>query len=139
LIIVDTSGLVVAYSDSDPRHAQVIDLLKQEAGTLILSPFVLAELDYLMATRAGTQAELKMLSDVANGVYLRPDFRQRDIGMAGEIVEQYRDLRIGLADASIVVLAERYDTNRVLTFDQRHFRTIRPLSADAFAVLPADA
>jgi uncharacterized protein len=138
LIIVDTSGLVVAYSDSDPRRARVIDLLTQEAGTLVLSMFVLAELDYLMATRAGVQAELKMLSDVANGVYLLPDFRPADIGKAGALVEQYRDLRIGLADASIVVLADRYSTNRVLTFDQRHFRAVRPLHADAFTILPAD-
>jgi uncharacterized protein len=139
LIIVDTSGLVVAYSDSDPRRTRVIDLLTQEAGALILSPFVLAELDYLIVSRAGTQAELKMLSDVASGVYRLAEFSSIDIGKAGAIVEQYRDLRIGLADASIVVLADRYRTNRVLTFDQRHFRAIKPLHADAFTILPADS
>jgi uncharacterized protein len=138
LIIVDTSGLVVAYSDSDPRRAQVIDLLTQEAGALILSPFVLAELDYIVASRAGTQAELDMLSDVADGVYRLAEFSSIDIGRAGAIVRQYRDVRIGLADASIVVLADRYRTNRVLTFDQRHFRALRPLRAGAFEVLPAD-
>jgi hypothetical protein len=39
------------------------------------------------------------------------------------------------------VLAERYDTNEVLTLDQRHFRVIAPLTRrfDAFRILPADA
>lgn len=55
------------------------------------------------------------------------------------VLTKYRDLRVGLAGASLVVLAERYDTTRLLTLDERHFRAIRPLHADAFTLLPADA
>lgn len=47
-------------------------------------------------------------------------------------------MRIGLADASLVILAARYGTTRLLTFDEKHFRVIRPLQADAFTLLPAD-
>ena len=57
---------------------------------------------------------------------------------AAGVVERYSDLRIGLADASIVVLAAKYGTTRVLTLDERHFRAMRPLHADAFTILPAD-
>jgi uncharacterized protein len=39
----------------------------------------------------------------------------------------------------LVVLAERYGTTRILTLDERHFRAIKPLHADAFTLLPADA
>jgi hypothetical protein len=37
-------------------------------------------------------------------------------------------------------LAERDDTNEILTTDQRHFRTIIPLTRqfDAFRIQPAD-
>jgi len=50
------------------------------------------------------------------------------------------DLRIGMTDALNAVLADRYDTNEILTTDQRHFRAITPLSRrfDAFRLLPAD-
>jgi predicted nucleic acid-binding protein len=58
---------------------------------------------------------------------------------AAGVVERYSDLRIGLADASIVVLAARYGTARVLTLDERHFRAMRPLQPDAFTILPADS
>jgi uncharacterized protein len=47
-------------------------------------------------------------------------------------------LRIGIADASIVVLAARYHTTRLLTLDEGHFRVVAPLHADAFTILPAD-
>lgn len=55
------------------------------------------------------------------------------------MVERYADLHIGIADASIVVLAAKYGTTRVLTFDERHFLAMRPLHAAAFTILPADA
>jgi predicted nucleic acid-binding protein len=54
------------------------------------------------------------------------------------VAERYQDQRIGLADASIVALAARYQTTRVLTLDERHFLAMRPLHADAFTILPAD-
>jgi predicted nucleic acid-binding protein len=47
-------------------------------------------------------------------------------------------LRLGVADASLVVIAERYATRRLLTFDERTFRAVAPLQGGAFTILPAD-
>jgi uncharacterized protein len=138
VIICDTSGLVAAYAATDPRQQQVTDLLESDPGPLIISPFVLAELDYLMATRAGARAELKVLSDVASGLYTLAEFDRFDVGQAATLVQRYQQMNLGLADASLVVLAASYQTTRLLTFDQKHFRAIRPLHADAFTILPAD-
>jgi predicted nucleic acid-binding protein len=57
---------------------------------------------------------------------------------APSVVERYADLRFGLADASLVVLAERFKTKGILTFDERAFRVVAPLSGGAFTILPAD-
>jgi uncharacterized protein len=139
VIICDTSGLVAAYSGNDPRQRLVSDLLGIEPGPLILSPFVLAELDYLMARRANVPAELNVLSDVASGVYTLAEFDRFDVGQAAKLVERYQQMDIGIADASLVVLAARYRTTRLLTFDERHFRAIRPPHGAAFTLLPADS
>lgn len=138
MIICDTSGLIAAYSAADARHRQVVRVLGDEPDTPILSPFVLAELDYLVAARAGVRAELKVLGDVAAGVYRLAEFNRFDVARAAAVADRYRDKRVGLADASLVVLAARYQTTRLLTLDERHFRAIRPLNADAFTILPAD-
>jgi len=45
---------------------------------------------------------------------------------------------MGLADLSVIVLAARYRTRRILTFDERDFRRVRPLDGDSFVLLPAD-
>jgi uncharacterized protein len=139
VIICDTSGLVAAYSANDPRRSQVTDLLGHDPGPLIMSPFVLAELDYLTTTRSGVRAELKVLSDVAAGIYTLAEFDRFDVDQAATVIERYQQMDIGIADASLVVLAAKYQTTRLLTFDQKHFRAIRPLhAAAAFTILPAD-
>jgi len=61
-----------------------------------------------------------------------------DVARAKEVVEQYADLEIGLADASIVVLAQRHAVTEVLTLDQRHFRAMRIERRKRFKVLPFD-
>ena len=61
-----------------------------------------------------------------------------DVAAAVAVLEQYADLGIGLADASLVVLAAKRGTRRILTLDERHFRTLRPLDGGSFTFLPAD-
>lgn len=139
MIICDTSGLLAAYWIGEERQQPVIELLRNDPGPLVLSPFVLAELDYMVTRKAGVGHELNVLSDVARGVYSLAEFGRSDIGEAAEIVERYSNMRIGLADASIVVLAARYRTTRLLTFDERHFRAIKPLHGGAFTILPTDS
>ncbi|MGH3305151.1 MAG: PIN domain-containing protein [Streptosporangiaceae bacterium] len=139
MIICDTSGLIAAYSASDRRHPRVTQILAGDPGPLVLSPFVLAEIDYLIESRAGVAAELKVLDDVAAGVYRLADFGLADVSQAAAIVASYSALGIGLADASLVVLAGRYRTTRLLTLDEKHFRAIRPEYGAAFTLLPADS
>jgi len=38
-----------------------------------------------------------------------------------------------------MVLAERYETRRLLSFDERHFRAVAPLQGGSFELLPADS
>ena len=54
------------------------------------------------------------------------------------LVGRYGELRIGLADASVAVIAAAAKTTRLLTLDERHFRPMRPLWGEAFTLLPAD-
>ena len=111
-------------------------MLESDEGPFLLSPFVLAEIDYLLATRVGIEAELLLLEQVAEGAYRLEGFSSDDVRQAAELIDGYRDLEIGLTDASIVVLAARAKTTRILTLDERRFRTIRPLHGRAFRLLP---
>jgi predicted nucleic acid-binding protein len=138
LILLDTSGLFSAIDVGQPEHERVLETLRSEPGPLILSPFVLAEVDYFILSRVSVVHELAFLEQVAAGVFDLSRFDADDIGTAQGVIEQYADLRIGVTDASIVVLADRYGTDRVLTLDERHFRALRTLDGRPFTLLPAD-
>ncbi len=139
MIVLDTSGLLAAIDGSQRHHAACAALLARTRPPLILSPFVLAELDYLLATEVGGDAEAALLREVSRGAFRIESFSAADVGTALEIIEKYRDQDVGLADASIVVLAHKYGTRDVLTLDERHFRTLRTIDRKKFRVLPADA
>lgn len=135
--MVDASALVAQVDRADPTHEAMVRALVDEPGDLIVSPFVACEADHLILHRFGLDAELAFLRDLASGTYAIPDVAPRDLGVVSEVAERYRDLELGLADASIVVLAERFATTRVLTTDHRHFRALAPLGGGVFTVLPA--
>ncbi|MBA2460506.1 MAG: PIN domain-containing protein [Actinobacteria bacterium] len=139
MIVLDTSGLFSAADAGQPAHDRVSEALRAETGPFILSPFVLAEVDYFITSRISHEIERAFLADVSAGAYELARFDEADLGAAVRVLERYVDLRIGLADASIVVLAERYGTERVLTLDERHFRALRTLDGRPFTLLPADA
>jgi len=138
VIVLDTSGLLAALDAGQHRHEPARAVLAADPGPLLLSPFVLAELDYLLMERVGLGAERALLDQVAAGAYDLVPFGAAEVATAAELVGRYGELRIGLADASVAVIAAAAKTTRMLTLDERHFRTMRPLWGEAFALLPAD-
>lgn len=138
MIIADTSGLLAYFNDSDADHHAVVDALRgYSTEALVVSPYVVAELDYVLATRAGVDKELTVLTDLAGGAYELADFGADDLAKTISVIERYRDQNIGVTDASLVVLAQRYETRTILTLDRRHFDVVRPLKGGRFKVLPA--
>jgi hypothetical protein len=137
-LLVDTGALLAQADADEPHHRAVTDLLRRERGLLVTTELVVAEADYLILDRLGVDVELAFIDDLAAGTFLVECLSRDEIAAARAIVERYRDLRLGLADASLVVLAQRYGTRRILTFDERAFRTVAPLQGGTFTILPAD-
>lgn len=138
MILIDTSGLLSALDGSQRFHVDCMAVLTEAQPPFVLSPFVLAELDYLLMRHIGRRAQSALLEEIAGGAYQLEAFTRNDVTRAKEIIDRYQDLDIGLADASIVVLAERYGVSDVLSLDQRHFRAMRIGPRKRFKVLPFD-
>lgn len=138
MILLDTSGLLAALDASQPRHGAAAESLAAAGPPRLLSPFVLAELDYLLRTRVSPEVQRTLLAEVARGAYRLEAFSPGDVDVARAVMERWRDLELDLADASIVVLAHRHDARDVLTLDERRFRRLRRAGGRAFRVLPAD-
>lgn len=140
MIVLDTSGLLSAIDSSQRLHAAAREVVENTSGPRLLSPFVLAELDYLLLTRVGPDAQLALLDEVSSGRYQLEPFSTGDVARAIETMRRYAGFGdLGLADASNIVLAERYDTLDILTLDERHFRTVTGPGDRPFRLLPMDA
>jgi predicted nucleic acid-binding protein len=137
-LVVDAGALYAQADADEPRHAAVRSILERERETLVTTELAVAEADYLILDRLGPDVELAFLEDLAEGTFVVECLDRAQLRKARDVVVRHRDLRLGLADASLVVIAERYATRRVLTFDERAFRAVAPLQGGSFTILPAD-
>jgi len=137
-LIVDAGALYAQADADEPQHAAIAHVLRAERDTLVTSQIVLAEADYLILRRLGIDVELMFLDDLAAGTYVVDGLTPPELSIARDVVARYRDLELGLADASLVVLANRWQTRRILALDERAFRAVSPLQGGAFEILPAD-
>jgi hypothetical protein len=64
------------------QHAKAAEARRQVSRPFLLSPFVLAELDYLLATRVGVGAQRVLLDEVATGAYGLGSFTAEDVAAA---------------------------------------------------------
>lgn len=138
-LIIDTAPLVSLADAGEPRRDAVLDALHHEDGPLVLPAPATAEIDYLLGSRFGPGAREAFLTDLASGRFTVACLELGDYATIVDLERRYADLELGLVDSSVIILAARYRTRRILTFDERHFRAVTPLTGTAFTMLPADA
>ncbi len=136
MIIADTSGLLALYNQREPAHATTARVIAKTSDLVVVSPYVVAELDYLAARRLGVDAELLILRELGSGAYELPSLDADELNRCAEVIERYSDQAFGVTDASLVVLAHRYRTRTILTLDHRHFDVLRPLDGGRFKLVP---
>jgi predicted nucleic acid-binding protein len=135
-VIVDTSALLAYFDEREPDHDAAAEVIESSTEPLVISPYVVAELDYLVATRHGVEPETAVLRQLCGGAWDLASFGVDDIADALTVIERYHDQRIGIADASNVVLASRRGTRTIVTLDRRHFSVLRPLKGGRFTIRP---
>ena len=111
-------------------------MLRALPGPLVVPVLVIGEVAYLLGSRLGSEAEVRFLGDLAAGDFAVEAVGAGDWLRIAELVWRYRDLPLGMVDASVVAAGERLGIRGLATFDRRHFGTVRPVHADAFALLP---
>jgi hypothetical protein len=96
---------------------------------------VITEVAYLIASRLGVDAEIRLLGDLAAGNLIAEPVAPSDWIRIAELVGRYRDLPLGTVDASVIAAAERLGIGEVATLDRRHFTVVRS-QLDPLTLLP---
>jgi predicted nucleic acid-binding protein len=133
-LIVDTGPLVALLDASDPDHLRCDALLQQAVEPRVVPVCVLVEVEYML--RPWTDAFPALMADFDSGGFELLDLPVRWLLRAGELVERYRDLPLGLVDATVIAATEMLGEPKVATLDHRHFSVVRPAHVEALAILP---
>jgi predicted nucleic acid-binding protein len=143
VVVADTSGLLAALDSTHPDGEAARRVL-QDAGTLVVSPVLLSEIDHVARRVLGRDAAHQAVDDIRRwvraGRAVLPEITADLLDTAQAVRAHHLDLHLDLADAVNVGLAAQFRTNAVLTLDRRDFRVLRPLTDHpAFRLLPDDA
>ncbi len=137
-LVLAAEPLVACADAGDAQCRAVQRLLLAERGPFILPGPVPEEVDALLSARVGAHARRGFFEDLAARRFHVERLTSRDVPQLERIERQYSELGLGLAEMAMIVVAARLRCTRIVTFDERSFRQIRPLYGDAFTLLPAD-
>jgi hypothetical protein len=77
-----------------------------------------------------------LLADFETGALELVDLPARWLLRAGELIARYRDVSLGLVDATVIAASEMLDEPKVATLDRRHFSVVRPDHVETLTLLP---
>ena len=131
--LCDSGPLIALFDLSDEAHARCSAALGTFTGSLVTTWPVLTEaFHFIDRPRDRSLLWNFVLSDVVRV----DDILATDLGRMRLLMEQYAELPMDFADASLVVLAERLKVFSVFTLDRRGFGVFRPRYAQGFEIFP---
>jgi hypothetical protein len=120
---VDTGPIVAILSESDEHHEACVEQLHQIRCPLLTCWPVITEAAWLL--RAYPQAVRKLLSSFHGRPFEIAPLGETDLPGIAAVLAKYEGLRIQLADASLVHLANREGIDIIFTLDRRDFSVLR--------------
>ena len=135
MLIVDANVLVGAMNRRDKHHSRMTALLNERDDQFVITPYVVAEVAYLVQKFAGPSAEIQFMEALRDGTFHQEELTEADLDRIVELMRQFEDFPLGAADASVVAVAERLKIHEIASIDG-HFRAVRPRGIDFFTLVP---
>lgn len=135
-LVVDTGVLLAAADEGETHHAACASLLVANVGGLHVPAPVVAETAWMIERVLGPHAEATFLRSIVADELTVIDLDHHRYERCIELIERYADLGLGLADASVITVAEDLGIADLATLNHRDFRVVRPRHVDAFRLLP---
>lgn len=135
MILIDTGPLVAFFDKDDRYHNLCIQILKEIREPLITTWPVLTETFYLLSFSWETQDSLWLFIQ-RGGIEIYP-LEKSLFTRCYELMKQYRNLPMDLADATLVAIAEHLEISKIFTLDHKDFFIYRFKQKRRFTLLPA--
>jgi predicted nucleic acid-binding protein len=134
-VLLDTSAIISLSDRSHHLHREIERIVTDKKNLCIIPSTVAVEVCQLLKYRFGAEYEIKFLKEIHKSSFIMETVGFGDFKRIIEILEKYRDINAGFIDASIVAIAERLGTNKLLTLDKKHFSVLIPSGFQFFDLL----
>lgn len=134
IAILDTGPLFAALDKRDRNHQRCTEVMDRLDLDFVVPTLVVTEVTYFAGRYLGANVEADFLRGLA-GLELDTPIDE-EWSVIAQLVERHGDFPLGAVDASIVALAERLDTDLIVTLDRRHFGALRMQDGRPFRILP---
>lgn len=117
MILCDAGVLLCLVDRTQPKHAAYRKAVVQLASSLLTTWSCLTEAMYLALHRGGWTVQKQLGQLLLDKLLVVYEIQEQDYRRLLELMEQYQDRPMDLADASLVLVAARTDFQRILTLD----------------------
>ncbi|MBG1267800.1 type II toxin-antitoxin system VapC family toxin [Nostoc sp. WHI] len=135
MTLCDASALIALINQTDANHQRCIDILPQLLAPLLTTWSCFTEAMYLLGRYGGWSAQQELWGYVTDQILLLHQNNVEEQERMRSLMEQYRDIPMDLADASLVATAETLNQRRIFTLD-RDFHIYRFRGNQSFEVVP---
>ncbi|NOY63711.1 MAG: PIN domain-containing protein [Gammaproteobacteria bacterium] len=125
MILTDTGFWLALINKRDKHHQKAISFISSCEESLVTTWPVITETCYMLGRALGVQSQTQFLQLIKSDLLSVANISSAHIGVIEILMIKYADLPMDLADASLVMLAEEVGHGRILSTDQRDFRTYR--------------
>jgi predicted nucleic acid-binding protein len=134
-LILDTGALVALVDRSEQRHVDCTAVLEAWTGQVASTEAVLTETLHLLRP-LGWRAQKSGLNFFLRGVFTLVPASAGTLLRANALMEQYRDLPMDYADATLVALAEELRSSQIFTLDRKGFSVYRLYGRQSVEIFP---
>lgn len=134
-VIIDTGPIVAFFDESDRYCIPFRNFLKGFRGRLCTTVAAVTEASYLLDECKPVQ--LDFIEWIKNGAIEIKEISNSDFSLIHKYMTKYQDTPMDFADASLVILANKLKTDKILTFDS-DFEVYRTVSGKKFNNLLKD-
>ena len=118
MILTDTGPIVALLNRADQYHSRSIDALTRLPAEPLLTTWIcFTEAMYILGESGGYYFQSTLWNMQLDGKLVLHELTARETGRMALLMNQYQDIPMDLADASLVVTAESLSERRVFTFD----------------------
>jgi predicted nucleic acid-binding protein len=135
MILTDAGPLIALINHRDRMHTKCVTTARNLVGQMLTTWPAFTEAMYLLGAGAGWQGQQPLWRMVRTGQLVLAESSPIMLSRMPGLMEQYQDLPMDLADASLVALAEERRLREVFTLD-RDFRVYRLPDGGAFRLMP---